>query len=915
MKKIGVIGVFVLFLMFLVSLASAAELVAYYEFDGDYRDTMNNYDGSLYAGKATFSSDNFAEGYGTSLEFVGNDFMRARNFDALDDYSIALWVKTSYSGLQGVIELAGPTEANTRKGLLYKNNYIASIWGASRHFQYTENIGIADGEWHYLVNTYDGEKSRVYVDGTELAPIGAVRKGSSRSIVSTLRVGGASTSPAYAFRGQIDEVKIWDGALSELDVGFFYNNYINPVSDDDSVVGPVVGPDPDLPTTGSNATSVILTFSCLGDANNDGVVTSDDYDAVQANFGNACPSDNWCLGDANNDGIVSAGDSALVQSNIGNVCDDSDETVTELTIENIFPFGDYEVSSLPAEVKISLDTSDDAICSYSLGNSTSMIDFFYTGSMGHSQKLNLNSGEYTFNIKCEDSSGNIASDSISFEVIFREGVQLENCSGMKEFIQEPYSIQFGGREWILDWNSSWEYGDGSKVYSASFSQQEDYRSGYVSVELTEFVNIETLEERFDYYLEDGLCEQEKIYASDDYSQEGDYEVVYLCKNIWNRAYNNRNIDSGNDGPNDVTAFWITGNSLFEIRSSDYYYDSCYSYEDCRDREEERHRNQQQGITNFLEKLISNREKHVGGFYLPWESRGFANLFLTSCGSDVVVEEGYIGSWFCKSEPVLCPPHGSQKEICTRWNSQLDKEEKREAETSCSPGICSGCYVPRWFGDSGSNNVCIPYGTRFEHQTNWGIEEVFVEDSDKESLTVTEAEQLGNEVGLEVYSDGTALLTLETGANTYANISLVEGNEYDWDQITGETYNNLQSTLYVDEIYYNSVDYGESYIKVTFTVSGKQKSGVAETFNAYCNYDGRIMTQKGVLADGSWANCQNNYECESNLCSSGECIEITSLIESVSGMKSLGVRVLCRLADLFGVENYEQCIFDSLGEDA
>ena len=60
---------------------------------------------------------------------------------------------------------------------------------------------------------------------------------------------------------------------------------------------------------------------CIGDANNDGVVSAGDYASVQANFGNTCPINNsFCPGDANKDGIVSAADQSAVQANFGNTC-------------------------------------------------------------------------------------------------------------------------------------------------------------------------------------------------------------------------------------------------------------------------------------------------------------------------------------------------------------------------------------------------------------------------------------------------------------------------------------------------------------------------------------------------------------------------------------------------------------------
>ncbi len=489
------------------------------------------------------------------------------------------------------------------------------------------------------------------------------------------------------------------------------------------------------------------------------------------------------------------------------------------------------------------------------------------------------------------------------------GACAEDPKSCKELVVIPENLSIKGNTWELRYNDTYEYGDYKNYYRHFVSDSTwDYSSVSLNIEEIGGSERDSVEERLDDSISRGLCEQRSVYMDDD----GGEKLVYICKDVWRLAYDSQSISENNNN-NDVDVLWISGNRMFVVHGYSYNYggDYCYSYEDCKERDEREHRRQQSEIADVLEKLINNKEEYVGGFYMDWNVENFVRYFLEGCGSDIEEQEGYVGSWACKTEPAICPPHGEQTELCTRWNGDLEKEESREATIQCSPGICSGCYVPRWFEYKG-NNKCIPYGVRFEQQTGWKIEEVLVEDNDKESLTVAEAEKAGEDVGLEVYSDGTAVLILEVRDGNYVNISLSVGEKYDWAELTGESHGDMESTLYVDDIFYDSSNYEDSYIKVTFSTAGSQTRNIADTFNAYCNYDGRIMEQKGVDRSGNWANCQNNYECESNLCSSGECVEITSMIESVSGMKSLGVKVLCKLADLFGIDNYEQCIFDSLG---
>jgi hypothetical protein len=80
---------------------------------------------------------------------------------------------------------------------------------------------IWDGAWHHLAGTYDGATVRLYVDGVEAgtgAPAArtiAYGLGDSNDLV----IGNYPVSQCGAsFAGDIDEVKVWDGALAAADI-------------------------------------------------------------------------------------------------------------------------------------------------------------------------------------------------------------------------------------------------------------------------------------------------------------------------------------------------------------------------------------------------------------------------------------------------------------------------------------------------------------------------------------------------------------------------------------------------------------------------------------------------------------------------------------------------------------------------
>jgi hypothetical protein len=84
-------------------------------------------------------------------------------------------------------------------------------------------------------------------------------------------------------------------------------------------------------------------------------------------------------------------------------------------------------------------------------------------------------------------------------------------------------------------------------------------------------------------------------------------------------------------------------------------------------------------------------------------------------------------------------------------------------------------------------------------------------------------------------------------------------------------------------------------------------------NSYCDIDGEVKAQRTKDPNNNdWAKCQNNYECESNVCSSGECIELKALAQEAAGFKGSVIKMLCRLSNVFSTDGYNQCLAEYLG---
>ncbi|MBS3073102.1 hypothetical protein J4477_04670, partial [Candidatus Pacearchaeota archaeon] len=83
--------------------------------------------------------------------------------------------------------------------------------------------------------------------------------------------------------------------------------------------------------------------------------------------------------------------------------------------------------------------------------------------------------------------------------------------------------------------------------------------------------------------------------------------------------------------------------------------------------------------------------------------------------------------------------------------------------------------------------------------------------------------------------------------------------------------------------------------------------------SYCDIDGQIKEQKVNVQGQEWPKCQNNYECESNACSSGECLPVSQAIKEAGRIKALFFELICRIANPISKEEREQCVANFLGE--
>ena len=178
-----------------------------------------------------------------SLNFDGeNDYVDVdRKIISKYPFSIAAWIKTD--GFRDneedmvIISLADHTKDNETLGLFIGADEggkacIRARKGSDKTVNGTSVL--TDGKWHQLVGVYSSKNIRkLYVDGALEASDG--RKSDFPKNIDLLTFGRwGDKSPNSYFKGNIDEVQVWNKTLSQEEITYLYDN--NPLGDESNLL-------------------------------------------------------------------------------------------------------------------------------------------------------------------------------------------------------------------------------------------------------------------------------------------------------------------------------------------------------------------------------------------------------------------------------------------------------------------------------------------------------------------------------------------------------------------------------------------------------------------------------------------------------------------------------------------------------
>ncbi|MBT7105751.1 hypothetical protein HN933_02775 [Candidatus Woesearchaeota archaeon] len=152
------------------------------------------------------------------------------DFGAGDDYTISVWISTRQNdtgryilGLGNDGSSSGTYTLETSVSVGGNISFAMRQGSVGDWFATASSVSISEDDWHYVVWVNDGSQVKTYIDGL-LSKTDSLGSFVSHSLVDNyLRVGTTIWQNAY-FNGSIDEVRIWDVALSSEDV---YQQYVS----------------------------------------------------------------------------------------------------------------------------------------------------------------------------------------------------------------------------------------------------------------------------------------------------------------------------------------------------------------------------------------------------------------------------------------------------------------------------------------------------------------------------------------------------------------------------------------------------------------------------------------------------------------------------------------------------------------
>ena len=210
-------------------------LISHFPFNGNFLDSLNP------AATSSNYGVQFSEGRrgiingAANFSNFGNYFENQDYLEFANKISVGAWIKTEDRNTLMVI--VSKYNSDEDKGFQLAINGLGDARFAVRNgdseYYYVESntVDVTDGEWHYIVGICDTTNIQVWVDGAlederEVENI-------DKSILSNyeLRFGSLQQGGQFAYKGQLDDFKLFNRALEAKEIVDIYESGVTNIDD------------------------------------------------------------------------------------------------------------------------------------------------------------------------------------------------------------------------------------------------------------------------------------------------------------------------------------------------------------------------------------------------------------------------------------------------------------------------------------------------------------------------------------------------------------------------------------------------------------------------------------------------------------------------------------------------------------
>jgi len=206
-------------------------LLGHYPFSGNSLDESGNNNDGIVTG-ATLTTDGLGA-ENSAYNFSQGNYISIENVDAFDNlatFTLSAWVNpSSLSAHNSIISKVTPNrDFNLQLTNIGVDSHFAYLNGAVYYRAWFTDYALDLNVWTHVLSTWDGTNWKIYLNG-ELVKVSA-----DYTAIEPLWTGGYMTignlSPEHAntnenFNGKIDEVRIYNRALTSCEINYLYDQY------------------------------------------------------------------------------------------------------------------------------------------------------------------------------------------------------------------------------------------------------------------------------------------------------------------------------------------------------------------------------------------------------------------------------------------------------------------------------------------------------------------------------------------------------------------------------------------------------------------------------------------------------------------------------------------------------------------